>query len=151
MNEPRPPQARSIAGEALAAAPADGALWLQRCGDCGAVQYPPRERCGDCLADALQPAALTPGARVLAATTLHHSLEPWFAARVPWTVASLLLDAGPVAFAHIEPALAQPGTRVRLATARDTGGAWCLVAIADDGSEALAALQRTLNTLGMNP
>jgi uncharacterized OB-fold protein len=151
MNGEHPPQARSIAGAALAATPADGALWLQRCGDCGTVQYPPRERCGSCLADALQPAALAPGAEVLAVTTLHHSLEPWFAARVPWTVASLRLDAGPVAFAHIERALAQPGTRVRVATARDAGGAWCLVAIADDGSTASAALQRTLNTLGMNP
>jgi hypothetical protein len=65
-------------------------------------------------------------------------------------MASLALDAGPVAFAHIAPALAVPQTRVRVATARDTGGAWCLVAIADDGSEAGQALQRALDQLGMN-
>jgi uncharacterized OB-fold protein len=146
-----PPRQRTAAGAALGRVHADGSLQLQRCTECGAVQYPPRERCGACLADALRVEQLAAGATVLAATALQHSLEPWFAARLPWTVASLRLDAGPVAFAHIEPALAQPGRRVRVATARDAGGAWCLVALADDGSSSAAALERALNSMGMKP
>ena len=150
MSTVLPPQQRSVAGAALGAASADGALRLQRCGGCGAVQYPPRERCGACLDDALQLEAVASGATVLAATTLQHSLEPWFAARLPWTIASLYLDAGPVAFAHIEAALARPGDRVRVASVPGPGGAWCLVAFDAADDDIGGALRRTLQHLGLS-
>jgi uncharacterized OB-fold protein len=151
VNTPAPPGRRSTAGTALLGLPVDGALRLQRCGECGAVQYPPRETCGACLADTLRVERVTQGATVLAATVLHHSLEPWFAARLPWTVASVALDAGPVAFVHIDASIATHGTRVRVATAQDGAGAWCLVAFADDGSDAADALHRVMEQLGMKP
>ena len=151
MSSVLPPQARTQASAALGAVAVDGALHLQRCDACGSVQYPPRERCGNCLDDALVVAPVACGATVLATTELQHSLEPWFAARVPWTIASLQLDAGPIAIVHIEPRHGRVGARVRVATARDAGGAWCLVAFEHDDSDAAAALHRTLNTLGMNP
>ena len=150
MNTPLPPQRRSIAGAALACAAVDGTLRLQRCGDCGAVQYPPRERCGECLGDTLPVEPVANGATVLAVTALQHSLEPWFAARLPWTVASLRLDAGPVAFAHGEASLAEPGARVRVASVPGPGGAWCLVAFGAGNEDAGAALDRTLNNLGLS-
>lgn len=69
---------------------------LQRCMECGAAQYPPREFCGGCLsqrigweeADALY-------GRVLAVTWLHHSNEASFRARLPLKVGLVRLDSGP--------------------------------------------------------
>ena len=42
-----PPQQRSRAALGLAAAAVEGRFMLQICGDCGAVQYPPRDACSD--------------------------------------------------------------------------------------------------------
>lgn len=147
MSTPSPERNRASAG--LAALTPDGSLQLQVCKDCGSVQYPPRERCGECFSEALDWQAVEPGATVLALTELAHSLEPWYAARAPWTVASLRLDAGPVAFAHLHAGDAQPGQRVRLATARDASGAWCLVAIDAGAQDTNKALQACLQALGM--
>jgi uncharacterized OB-fold protein len=68
---------------------------LQRCDDCGAAQYPPREFCGTCLSDRLAwQTAET--ARVVARTVLHHSNEPHWRARLPLTLGLVQFDAGPV-------------------------------------------------------
>ncbi|MFM7783828.1 MAG: Zn-ribbon domain-containing OB-fold protein, partial [Gammaproteobacteria bacterium] len=139
MNTPSP--ARSPASAGLAGFVPDGSLQLQRCSACGETQYPPRERCGHCLADCLQWQAVPAGGTVLASTALAHSLEPWYAARAPWTMASLRLEAGPVAFAHIRARDAAPGTRLQLATARDAGGGWCLVAFGPAEKDSMKALQ----------
>ena len=40
------PAARSRAALGLAVGAAEGRFMLQVCGDCGAVQYPPRDVCG---------------------------------------------------------------------------------------------------------
>ena len=71
---------------------------LQRCGACGAAQYPPREFCGACLSDVLdwEEADSLP-ARVLARTRLHHSNEPRFRSRLPLTIGLVQFEAGPVA------------------------------------------------------
>ncbi len=126
MSTPSP--TRSTASVGLLGFVPDGSLQLQVCGACGRAQYPPRERCEECLGGVLQWQAVSAGGTVLASTGIAHSLEPWYAARTPWIVASLRMDAGPVAFAHIRAGDAAPGTRVRLATAQDAGGGWCLVA-----------------------
>jgi len=146
-----PPARRSAFTLALNEAAPDGSLVLQHCAVCGAVQYPPRERCGECLGDEL-PWRDTQGmATVLAATALQHSLERWYRERAPWHVASLALDAGPVVFAHIEARHALAGLRLRVATARDAAGAWCLVAFAaGPGEDAATALAQTLHALGMD-
>ena len=140
--------ARSAASAGLCETPVDGRLRLQQCAECDAVQYPPRERCGKCLSDALVWRVVDGHAELLAVTTLHHSLEPWFGARLPWTVASLKLAAGPVVFAHVAAALAQPGRQLAVATARGPDGGWCLVAFAATTDDA-AGLHSALRTLGM--
>jgi len=140
--------ARSPASAALEQGAVDGRLRLQRCAECAAVQYPPRELCLCCLSDRLSWQIVDGEAEILAATALHHSLDPWFAARSPWTVASLRLAAGPVVFAHVRPALAQAGSRLRVANAHGPDGHWCLVAFAPTADDA-AELQRTLRSLGM--
>ena len=87
---------------------------LQRCGACGAAQYPPREFCGTCLSDALawEEADSLP-ARVLARTRLHHSHEPGFRPRLPLTLGLVRFDAGPVAVCFLGEDAA-PGDAVRV-------------------------------------
>ena len=86
-------------------------------------------------------------ATVLACTALWHSLEEWFRARTPWHVASLRLDAGPVVFAHVESRVAEAGPRLRVATAHDAAGAWCLVAFDDAADDTASVLAHTLRAL----
>jgi uncharacterized OB-fold protein len=87
---------------------------LQRCKECGAAQYPPREICGACLSDRLawQEAESLP-ARVLARTRLHHSNEPSFRSRLPLSLGLVRFDAGPVAICFLAEATA-PGTAVQV-------------------------------------
>jgi uncharacterized OB-fold protein len=140
--------ARSAAGAQLDGLPADGRLRLQVCAECGCVQYPPRERCGECLGAELPVQVVDGSAELLAATALHHSLDAWFAARLPWTVASLRLAAGPVVFAHCPADLAEPGRRLRVANARGPDGHGCLVALAPTADDE-AELERVRRALGM--
>ena len=140
--------ARSAVSAPLDEQAVDGRLHLQCCAECAAVQYPPRERCGRCLSDRLEWRLVDGSAELLATTALRHSLDPWFAARLPWTVGSLALAAGPVVFAHVPAKLAQPGARLRVANARGPDGHWCLVAFAPTADDA-AELQRTLRSLGL--
>jgi uncharacterized OB-fold protein len=92
---------------------------LQRCEDCGAAQYPPREVCAACLSDRLawHSADSLPG-RVLACTRLHHSNEPRFRPRLPLTVGLVQFDAGPVAVCFLAAAAA-PGDAVQVRTGAD--------------------------------
>ena len=87
---------------------------LQRCADCGAAQYPPREVCGACLSDQLtwESAESLPG-RVLARTRLHHSNEPRFRSRLPLTCGLVRFDVGPVAVCFLAETAA-PGDVVQV-------------------------------------
>ena len=92
---------------------------LQRCEDCGAAQYPPREVCVACLSDRLawESADALP-ARVLARTRLHHSNEPRFRPRLPLTVGLVQFDAGPVAVCFLAET-ATPGDAVQVRIGAD--------------------------------
>jgi uncharacterized OB-fold protein len=92
---------------------------LQRCLDCGAAQYPPREVCGHCLSDRLGwDSADSLPARVVALTVLHHSNEPRFRPNLPLTCGLVRFDAGPVAVCFLAPA-ARPGDAVRVRVGGD--------------------------------
>jgi uncharacterized OB-fold protein len=91
-------------------------IGLQRCADCGTAQYPPREVCVACLSDRLawESADALP-ARVLARTTLHHSNELRFRARLPLAVGLVQFDAGPVAVCFLaRTAAAGDAVQVRI-------------------------------------
>ncbi len=92
---------------------------LQRCEDCSAAQYPPREVCVTCLSDRLvwESADALPG-RVLARTLLHHSNEPRFRPRLPLTVGLVQFDAGPVAVCFLAETAA-PGDSVHVRIGAD--------------------------------
>ena len=80
----------------MAAHAAIGKLALQRCTDCDAIQYPPRELCAACLSDHLEWRVSDgePG-EVLATTTLHHSHDAGFRPHLPLAIALVRLDSGP--------------------------------------------------------
>jgi len=94
---------------------------LQRCGSCGAAQYPPCEICGVCLSDALawETADALPG-RVLARTVLHHSNEPRFRPRLPLAIGLVRLDAGPVAVCFLGEC--EPGDAISVRARDDDTG-----------------------------
>jgi len=124
-----PPAPRSPIGEAAqaAAAEADGGLSLQVCADCGAVQYPPREVCRACLSGALHWREVAGAGVVLATVSLHVNLNPYFAERTPWPIASVRLDAGVTVLAHAAGELAA-GRRVHVVMERDPAGRRVMVA-----------------------
>ena len=100
---------------------ADGKLALQRCADCDAIQYPPRELCAACLSDRLEWRVSDRGAgEVLATTTLHHSHDQAFRARLPLAIALVRLDRGPTIVCFASDAA--PGQRVHVTAALDAEG-----------------------------
>ena len=115
--------------------PAAGTLQLQRCGDCRQVSYPPRELCGSCLANALSWETVEDTGTVQTLTELHYSLEAQYAEQLPWAVASVKLDCGPIAFAHLQPGT-DIGSRVTLRIARDAGDNHMLVALRENADQA---------------
>ena len=108
--------------------PGPGQLQLQCCGNCQAVNYPPRELCGSCLADSLSWRAVDERGSVLSQTDLHYSLEPNYATQVPWTIAVIKLDCGPVLFAHLQPGVSS-GVIVSVKIAQDQHGSQMLIAV----------------------
>ena len=114
-------------------------LQLQVCSDCGQVNYPARELCGSCLADALHWQAVDATGTVQSLTELHYSQENEYTQHLPWRVASVKLDCGPVALAHLQPGVL-PQDRVTLRPLCDRHGNRMLVALGDNSQEAAAWL-----------
>jgi uncharacterized OB-fold protein len=99
-----------------------GKMALQRCTDCGAVQYPPRELCVACLSDGLEwHEADAEVGEVLASTVLHHSHNVAFVDALPLRVGLVRLDQGPtvVCFLNEDCAI---GMRVRVTAHNDAAG-----------------------------
>ena len=111
--------------------PASGSLTLQKCGQCGRMNYPARELCGRCLADDLHWQSVKDTGLVQSQVQLHYSLEPAYAEHLPWTVASVKLDCGPVILAHLPPGI-ETNSPVRLKVIQDSAGNRMLVALGTD-------------------
>src|SRR5712671_6601753 len=88
-----PPGVRSRAALGLTAAAALGRFELQVCGDCGAVQYPPREMCHRCLTGTLRWREQSGTGELIAETTVHHSNDVYFRERVPWRLGLVRVGA----------------------------------------------------------
>lgn len=105
-------------------AAAAGRVALQRCGACGAGQYPPRELCRTCLADAL---AWTEhdsvGGELLAVTAVHHTNDPAFRGRLPLPVG--LVRIGDVTAVCFVAAGLAPPAAVQVRAAADERGPPC--------------------------
>ena len=74
-----------------------GTFCLPSCQNCGLVLYPLRENCSHCLSSELAWEPVDNKATVLESTSVHHTLEPRLKAKLPWYVALVKMDAGPVA------------------------------------------------------
>src|SRR5690606_10275009 len=127
LNGALPPGARSAPAAGLTEAAQRGEFALQVCPSCGTVQYPVRDVCDRCL-HTTRSWKQVPGPGVLlATTTLHHSNEAYFRARLPWRIGTVQLDCGPFAIAHL-PEGGQADQPVRLSLELDEGGVAVLVA-----------------------
>jgi NAD(P)-dependent dehydrogenase (short-subunit alcohol dehydrogenase family)/uncharacterized OB-fold protein len=123
-----PPFKRSRVALRLTAAAALGRFELQRCTECSAVQYPPREACHRCLSVKLVWAAQSGRGQLIAETTLSHSHEPYFRQRLPWRVGLVKLDAGPTVVTHVHRSVPSAPAAVQLTARLDRAGHAALVA-----------------------
>jgi uncharacterized OB-fold protein len=108
---------------------------LQRCGTCGAHQYPLRDICWRCLSDDLATTADAGTGRLLATSDLHRSLDEGFAARLPLRIGTVQLDAGPHLICFVDPGLAAEA-RVALEALPDPSGRTLWTARAISGGDA---------------
>jgi NAD(P)-dependent dehydrogenase (short-subunit alcohol dehydrogenase family)/uncharacterized OB-fold protein len=127
-----PPVARSRVAQGLTAAAARGVFALQRCQECGAVQYPPREACVNCLSSRLHWRVVSDGGELLARTAIHFGQELYFRERAPWPVGLVKLDCGPNAVAALHGDCAPVPSRVRLRLALDKSGQAMLIALPEE-------------------
>ena len=88
---------------------------LQTCAACGARQYPARDLCRTCLRDELVWTEDSGRGQLVAATTLHRSLDPAIA--LPLRIGTVALDAGVRVIAFLGGT--QPGDRVVLRAVAD--------------------------------
>lgn len=126
---PIPPTLRSPQGAKLDQQATPGELTLQCCATCQSVQYPSREVCGKCLGAQLDWTVLSGAGQLLARSELQHSLEPYFLDQLPWTLASVLLDCGPVVLAWLSDDCPSATTRVEVSHYRQAGGSSILRAL----------------------
>lgn len=125
--------------------PASGTLTLQCCGRCRQVNYPPRELCGNCLADELHWQPVADGGVVQSLTQLNYSLEPEYHRHLPWAIASVVLECGPVALVHLAPGIAI-GARVAVRVIRDQASNRMLLAT-DMNTQSQQAVSDWLQTV----
>lgn len=146
-----PPHARSRVALGLTAAAALGRLELQRCRDCGAIQYPPRDACHACLSERLLWEAQEEGGRLLSQTVVHVSQELFFRERVPWRLGLVQLDCGPCVIAHLHGECAPPPARVRVVNCLDRAGQAVLAALPEKMMRASMAEDRQLREMSCAP
>jgi len=72
-----------------------GAMTLQQCHDCGAIQHPPEEICHSCGGLDFESRVVRPSGRVVSYTVAHHSVHPALDAHVPYTIVLVSLDEVP--------------------------------------------------------
>ncbi len=124
----RPSHFRSRAALGLAAAAAEGRFMLQQCGECGALQYPPRDACASCLSVDLPWKDVSPAGKLIADTIVRTSTNVYFRERTPWRVGTVLLDAGPSIICHVHGDAANGGS-VTLINRLDKSGQAVLFAV----------------------
>ncbi len=146
MSDILPPAARTRQGEAMTKASHPGKLHLQRCEECAAVQYPPRELCHACLGDRLNWKETEATGTILASALLHRSLEPWFQERSPWLMGSVKLECGPVVLVHLAADSIAAGSTVQVLQQRDGSCEAVLVAVSKtlDPDQAMALAEELL-------
>jgi hypothetical protein len=80
---------------------AKGELRVQRCAACGSLQLPASAVCSSCLSSDIAWIQVSGHGTVFSFTVVHHAFHPAFASEVPYVVADIELDEGPVLTASI--------------------------------------------------
>jgi hypothetical protein len=88
----------------------DGRLELQKCARCGRHQHYPRRLCRYCSSEAVSFVATSGVGRVFASTVVHRSNTSHMRAMVPYRLALVRTDEGPLVFALLDVAADQPGS-----------------------------------------
>ncbi len=132
-----PPTSRSRRALGFSVAAAEGRFVLQKCDDCEAVTYPPREACPKCLSMNLEWRDMPEGGKLIAETTIQTSTNVYFRERTPWRVGTIALDAGIPVLAHIHGDIAEGG-RVRMIARTDKSGQGVLMALPEQETENMA-------------
>jgi NAD(P)-dependent dehydrogenase (short-subunit alcohol dehydrogenase family)/uncharacterized OB-fold protein len=133
-----PPSARSRVAQGLTFAAARGVFALQRCEDCGAVQYPPREACVKCLSARLRWRVMDGQGELIARTAIRHGQELYFRERAPWRIGLVRLDCGPSALVALHRDCEPAPSRVRVGIALDKGGQAMLIALPEKDTPHMA-------------
>jgi NAD(P)-dependent dehydrogenase (short-subunit alcohol dehydrogenase family)/uncharacterized OB-fold protein len=133
-----PPASRSRVALGLTAAAARGRFALQVCGDCGAVQYPPREVCRTCLSHRLVWKPQEGAGELLTDTTMHVAQELYFRERLPWRTGIVRLDAGVNLVGYVHASVGAAPCRVRVEAALDRAGQAALIVMPEQGRPGLS-------------
>ncbi len=75
---------------------------MQRCEQCGALRWTPRDTCPECLTPGGTWSEIETGGVIWSFVVYHRAFHPSFADAVPYNVALVQLDAGPVAVTSIQ-------------------------------------------------
>lgn len=116
-----PPSARSRTAHGLTLAAAEGRFALQRCEECHAFLYPPRDACPRCLSHDLPFIDAPVGGTLVAGTTIRVTSDTYFRERMPWRQGIIAADCGPSIIASLHGECVEGG-RVRLSLQLDKAG-----------------------------
>ncbi|WP_246249225.1 Zn-ribbon domain-containing OB-fold protein [Chelativorans alearense] len=83
------------------AAAALGRLVFQKCGQCSTVQFPPRHHCATCWGSDLDWIESSGRGTVESCTVVRRAPSYAFADKVPYAVASVIVDEGPRMIASV--------------------------------------------------
>jgi NAD(P)-dependent dehydrogenase (short-subunit alcohol dehydrogenase family)/uncharacterized OB-fold protein len=150
-----PPAARSRAALGLTAAAAAGRFELQVCRVCGAVQYPPRDACHRCLSVLLDWKLQDGRGELISETTVLHSQDAFFRARLPIRLGLVRLASGPTAVVYLHDEVPAAPVPVEVDVRLDKAGLAALVAFPLGGvaksSAADATQKRLLREMSCDP
>lgn len=78
-------------------------LLAQKCSSCDAVQWPPKPNCTSCLAELGEEdwAEIAQTGTVWSFLVYHRAFDPGFKDKVPYNVAMVRLDAGPMFITNV--------------------------------------------------
>jgi len=79
-------------------------LAMPHCPACGHIQWPPRSLCGECLSPLGEAdwKDIVQSGTIWSFIVYHRAFHPGFASMVPYNVALVKLDAGPIFITNIE-------------------------------------------------
>jgi len=87
--------------DAYWAAAEQGQLVLQRCDDCGTYQFPPYKLCSTCLSDNVSWVQASGRGRIWSWIRMHQVYYPAFKDEIPYNVALIALEEGPMVMSRI--------------------------------------------------